>query len=142
MISLYLIPHVNLRGLATAAGRVLRATLCCAAMLGVFPQTAAAQSSECVVDRYNNTLCPPAKTVCVLESASRNVKCSPPDGGIVLDRYGAAQCGVGRCVLDVRGDPFCASDSGGAAARGRYGEAVCTGGCTKAQAAQCSTLTR
>ncbi|MEO6015940.1 MAG: hypothetical protein ABIP46_01690, partial [Polaromonas sp.] len=102
----------------------------------------ASQSSECVVDRYNNTVCPPAKTVCILESTSRTVKCSPPDGGIVLDRYGAAQCGAGRCVLDVRGDPFCAKDSGGAAAKGQYGDAVCTGGCARAQASLCSTLTR
>ena len=113
-----------------------------AAVLAGMACAAIAQSSECVVDRYNNTVCPPAKTVCILESTSRVVKCSPPDGGIVLDRYGAAQCGAGRCVLDVRGDPFCAKDSGGAAAKGQYGDAVCTGGCARAQPSLCSTLTR
>ncbi len=103
---------------------------------------AAAQSSECVVDQYNNTLCPPAKTICLLETVSRVVKCSPADGGIISDRYGKAQCGVGRCVQDIRGDPFCSKDSGGAAAKGQYGDAVCTGGCEKAQASLCSTLKR
>jgi len=29
-----------------------------------------------------------------------------------------------------------------AAARGQYGDAVCTGGCVKAQASLCTTLTR
>ena len=52
-----------------------------------------AQSSECVVDRNNNTVCPPAKSVCLKESVSGSVKCSPPDGGVIADRYGAAQCG-------------------------------------------------
>ena len=103
---------------------------------------AGAQSSECVVDQYNNTLCPPAKTVCLLEANSRTVKCSPADGGVIVDRYGNAQCGVGRCVLDIRGDPFCSKDSGGAAAKGQYGDAVCTGGCVKAQASLCTTLKR
>ena len=103
---------------------------------------AAAQSSECVVDQYNNTVCPPAKTLCILESNSRLIKCSPADGGVIVDRYGAAQCGPGRCVLDIRGDPFCSKESGGAAARGQYGDAVCTGGCVKAQASMCSTLAR
>jgi hypothetical protein len=110
-------------------------------LLGV-ANPATAQSSECVVDQYNNTLCPPAKTVCLLETNSRVVKCSPADGGVIMDRYGNAQCGVGRCVLDIRGDPFCSKDSGGAAAKGQYGDAVCTGGCAKAQASLCTTLKR
>ncbi len=128
----------------TLIGRLLAApaTLVLGAFVFLAAGTAGAQSGECVVDIYNNTLCPPAKTVCVLESVSRNVKCSPPDGGVILDRYGTAQCGVGRCVLDIRGDPFCASDSGGAAAKGQYGDAVCTGGCARAQAALCTTLKR
>ncbi|WP_341908639.1 hypothetical protein [Polaromonas sp. YR568] len=111
-------------------------------VLSVAPAVSQAQSSECVVDRYNNTVCPPAKTLCLLDSSSRQVKCSPVDGGIVTDRYGGLQCGPGRCVLDVRGDPFCSKEPGGAAARGQYGDAVCTGGCVKAQAALCTTLTR
>ena len=104
--------------------------------------TASAQSGECVVDGNNNTVCPPAKSVCLRESNSSTVKCSPPDGGVIADRYGAAQCGIGRCVLDIRGDPFCAKDSGGAAAKGQYGDAVCAGGCAKALAAMCTTLVR
>ena len=103
---------------------------------------AQAQSSECVVDRNNNTLCPPAKSVCLTESINGAIRCSPPDGGVIADRYGMAQCGVGRCVVDIRGDAFCAKDSGGAAAKGQYGDAVCAGGCAKAQASLCSALTR
>ena len=104
--------------------------------------TANAQTSECVVDRNNNTVCPPAKSVCLKEGNSNSIKCSPPDGGVIADRYGVALCGAGRCVLDIRGDAFCAKDSGGASAKGQYGDAVCTGGCVRAQAALCSTLTR
>ena len=125
-----------------AVRRFLAIAATAVALSFVWAGPAAAQSSECVVDQYNNTLCPPARTLCILESNSRTVKCSPPDGGVMVDRYGAAQCGPGRCVLDIRGDPFCSQDSGGAAARGQYGDAVCTGGCVKAQASMCSTLTR
>ncbi len=122
------------------AGALL--ALCIMAVLATVPGVSHAQSSECVVDRYNNTVCPPAKTLCLLDSTNRQVKCSPVDGGIVSDRYGGLQCGPGRCVLDIRGDPFCSKEPGGAAARGQYGDAVCTGGCVKAQASLCSTLTR
>lgn len=122
--------------------RAMLPVLCALAFLAGTAGQAAAQSSECVVDQYNNTVCPPAKTLCLLDSSSRQVKYSPPDGGVIVDRYGKAQCGVGRCVLDIRGDPFCSKDSGGAAAKGQYGDAVCTGGCAKAQASLCTTLTR
>ncbi|MES2283510.1 MAG: hypothetical protein V4542_19005 [Pseudomonadota bacterium] len=124
------------------AWHALLAAFVVSALLVTMMGPAAAQSSECVVDQYNNTVCPPAKTLCVLESNSRSVKCSPPEGGVIVDRYGAVQCGPGRCVLDIRGDPFCSKESGGAAAKGQYGDAVCTGGCVKAQASMCSTLTR
>lgn len=126
---------------ALKSGCASLAALIIAGLLFVaFVGPAVAQSSECVVDQYNNTLCPPAKTLCLLESNSRTIKCSPPDGGVIADRYGVAQCGVGRCVLDIRGDAFCSRDAGGAAAKGQYGDAVCTGGCDKAQAALCTTL--
>ena len=108
----------------------------------VFAGLANAQSGECVVDRNNNTVCPPAKSVCLKESNTSAIKCSPPDGGVLADRYGAVLCGPGRCVLDIRGDAFCAKDSGGAAAKGQYGDAVCPGGCVRAQASMCTTLTR
>lgn len=127
---------------APLLSRLTSTLLCAAAMLFAPVGQVAAQTSECVVDQYNNTICPPAKTLCLLDSNTRLVKCSPPDGGVVADRYGAVQCGVGRCVLDIRGDPFCAKDSGGAAAKGQYGDAVCTGGCAKALASLCTTLKR
>ena len=127
---------------STTALRALVSTLCIAATLVGVTDRAMAQSSECVVDRYNNTVCPPAKTVCLLESSSGTVKCSPPDGGVIMDRYSKVQCGAGRCVTDIRGDPFCSKESGGAAAKGQYGDAVCTGGCIRAQAALCTQLTR
>ena len=112
------------------------------AVLSAATGMVSAQTSECVVDRYNNTICPPAKTVCLAERNGGAIKCSPPDGGVIADRYGMALCGAGRCVLDIRGEPFCAKDSGGASAKGKYGDAVCAGGCVKAQASMCSTLTR
>lgn len=124
------------------AWHALLAAFAASSLLLAVVVPAAAQSSECVVDQYNNTVCPPAKTLCISESGSRTIKCSPPDGGVIVDRYGAAQCGPGRCVLDIRGDPFCSKDIGGAAARGQYGDAVCTSGCVKAQASMCSTLAR
>ena len=57
----------------------------------VFAGLANAQSSECVVDRNNNTVCPPAKSVCLKESNTSGIKCSPPDGGVIADRYGAVR---------------------------------------------------
>lgn len=112
------------------------------ALVFAFASSASAQSGECVRDLHGNTLCPPAKTVCLTERPVAVIKCSPPDGGVIADRYGMAQCGVGRCALDLRNDPFCSKVSGGAAARGQYGEVVCTGGCDKAQASLCSVLKR
>lgn len=122
-----------------AACAFVRAIGVAAVFIGMAGQ-AGAQPGECLVDRNNNTVCPPAKTLCLTESHSGIIKCSPPDGGVIADRYGVAQCGPGRCVLDIRGDPFCAKDSGGAAAKGQYGDAVCSGGCVRAQASMCSTL--
>ena len=103
---------------------------------------AGAQSAECIVNSENKTVCPPARSLCVKESISGVVKCSPPDGGVMTDRYGAAQCGAGRCAQNIRGDIFCAKDSGGAAAKDQYGDTVCSGGCVPAQASLCTTLTR
>ena len=111
-------------------------------MIFAFANLANAQSGECVRDMHNNTLCPPAKTLCLTERPVAVIKCSPPDGGVIADRYGMAQCGVGRCALDLRNDPFCSNVSGGAAAKGQYGEVVCTGGCAKGQASLCSVLKR
>lgn len=133
---------MNMHTCVSPCAQLARALLCAAAMVFASVGQLAAQTSECVVDQYNNTVCPPAKTLCLLDSNTRLVKCSPLDGGVVADRYGAVQCGVGRCVLDVRGEPFCSKDSGGAAARGLYGDAVCSGGCAKAVASLCTTLKR
>ena len=113
----------------------------CVTLLGASGK-AFAQSGDCIVDRYNNTVCPPAKSVCIKESTNSTIKCSPPDGGIALSRYGVAQCGVGRCVSDIRGDLLCSKESGGSAAQDLYGNVVCTGGCAPAQASACSTPTR
>lgn len=125
-----------------ATARSIAAGFIAAMLLAFATGQAGAQSGECVVDLHNNTVCPPAKTICVVEKNGGAIKCSPPDGGVIADRYGVAQCGTGRCVLDIRGDAFCSRESGGAAARGQYGDAVCTGGCDKAQAARCTTLKR
>lgn len=103
---------------------------------------AQAQSRDCVRNLAGETVCPPPKTVCLSERDNPSIKCSPADGGIVLDRYGKAACGVGSCLLDVRGDPFCSKVAGGAAGTSMHSEPVCTGGCEPARAALCSTLSK
>ncbi|MEO8023967.1 hypothetical protein [Polaromonas sp.] len=125
-----------------AMGRSGAVGFIAAMLLALGSGLASAQSGECMVDLHNNTVCPPAKTICLMEKHGGAIKCSPPDGGVIADRYGVAQCGTGRCVLDMRGDAFCSRQSGGAAAKSQYGDAVCTGGCDKAQAAMCTTLKR
>lgn len=99
------------------------------------------QTGECIVTLQGKTVCPPAKTVCLMERSGATIKCSPREGGIVADRYGAAMCGVGRCILDFHGEPVCSKEAGGAAAIDMSSKAVCSGGCEKAQAGRCSTLT-
>jgi uncharacterized membrane protein len=98
------------------------------------------QTGDCIVTLQGKTVCPPAKTVCLMERSGATIKCSPRDGGIVADRYGAAMCGVGRCILDFHGEPVCSKEAGGAAAIDMSSVAVCSGGCEKAQAGRCSTL--
>jgi hypothetical protein len=122
--------------------RAFALAICVAAVFAGVAGPSHAQSSQCLVDRNNNTVCPPAKALCLTENSSGLIKCSPPDGGVIADRYGTAQCGTGRCVLDIRGDPFCSKDSGGAAAKNQYGDAVCAGGCERAQPSMCTTLRR
>lgn len=100
-----------------------------------------AQTGDCLVNLQGKTICPPAKTVCLMERNGATIKCSPRDGGIVADRYGAASCGVGRCILDFHGNPVCSKESGGAAAIDMSSVAVCSGGCEKGQAGRCTTLT-
>ncbi|MES2400056.1 MAG: hypothetical protein V4573_08720 [Pseudomonadota bacterium] len=80
--------------------------------------------------------------LCIAKPDSGIVRRSPADGGLVIDRYNKVQCGVRRCVLDIRGKPFCSKAVGGAAARGQYGDAVRTDGCVPTQADMCSQLKR
>jgi hypothetical protein len=63
-----------------------------------------AQSRDCVRNTAGETVCPPARTQCMAERDNPNIKCSPPDGGIIADRYGKAVCGVGACMTDWRLD--------------------------------------
>ena len=103
-------------------------------------QPAIAQSRDCVRNLAGQTVCPPPKTLCLRERDNPSIKCSPPDGGILTNRYGKAVCGVGSCVVDLRGDVFCSKSAGGAAAISIQSEPVCTGGCEPASTARCSTL--
>lgn len=57
-------------------------------------------------------------------------------------RYGAAVCGVGRCVMERDGNVMCSTEPRGSAALDRYSQAVCTGGCEPAQASRCKPLTK
>ena len=92
----------------------------------------------CVSDRYGNVQCPPPGGTCVKDLVGE-VKCSPPDGGILIDRYQVPVCGPGQCVTDIKGEVYCSNVAKGSAALDRYGEAVCTEGCTKAAAQACTT---
>lgn len=100
---------------------------------------ALADSARCVTDRYGNTLCPPADSRCVATRFG-DWACSGPGGGAALDAAGLAQCGAGRCIVDAQHRVMCSKEAGGAAARDRYGQAVCTGGCAPGQAALCRPL--
>lgn len=109
--------------------------------VAVAATNALADRASCVTDRYGNTLCPPADSRCVATRYG-DWACSGPGGGAALDAAGQPQCGVGRCVLDTLNRVMCSKEAGGAAARDRYGQAVCTGGCAPGQAALCKPLTR
>lgn len=125
------------------SSRSLRCLLAAVCMHMAFaPLAGQAQSRDCVSNLAGQTVCPPPKTLCVREGDNPGIKCSPVDGGIILDRYGKAACGVGSCALDVRGDPFCSKLAGGAAANSMQSEPVCSGGCEPAKAALCSTLSK
>ena len=127
----------SLRGVV--AGGLFAALL---PLMSLAPLPAAAQSRDCVRNIAGETVCPPARTLCTTERDNPSIKCSPPDGGIVLDRYGRASCGVGSCVLNLQGEPFCSKVAGGAAGISMHAEAVCTGGCAPGQASACTTLTK
>ncbi len=116
---------------------VLTLLLAAAALLQPATQ---AQTRDCLRNTAGETVCPPAKTVCTQERDNNSIKCSPSDGGIILDRYGKAACGVGSCVLNRYGDPFCSTAAGGAAGLSLHGEPACTGGCEPARAARCTAL--
>lgn len=95
----------------------------------------------CVVDRYGNTLCPPARAACV-KDAHGDWHCGPPGGAALLDRHGKPVCGIGHCVVDIRGEQRCASVPDGQAALDRYGEAVCSASCVAAESSRCQPLRR
>jgi hypothetical protein len=120
--------------------RMLGASLVLSACAALAPATA--QTRDCIRNLAGETVCPPARTVCLTERDNPAVKCSPPDGGIVLNRYGKAVCGVGSCTTDIRGEPFCSKVAAGAAGNSMQSEPVCTQGCEPAQAALCTTLSK
>lgn len=103
---------------------------------------AVAQTRDCIRNLAGETLCPPPRTVCMTERDNPSIKCSPPDGGILGDRYGKAACGAGSCVANRYGDVVCSKSPAGAAAIALNGDAVCTGGCEAASAASCTTLSK
>lgn len=107
--------------------------------LSLLAVSAWADTARCLTDRYGQTLCPPADSRCVA-TRSGGWFCSGPGGGAALDAAGLPQCGAGRCVTDLQHRVMCSKETGGAAARDRYGQAVCTGGCTPGQAAMCRPL--
>jgi hypothetical protein len=101
-------------------------------------QTAAAQ---CVTDRMGATYCPPAGAKC-LKDAVGNLKCSSPDGGIIVNRFQEPMCGPGQCVMTPLGETFCSKVAKGYAAINSVGQAECTSGCVAGSAGACVTPTK
>lgn len=108
-----------------------------AALLLVTLATTAASATTCFRDAYGNTACPDGPAQCVM-TRTGEVRCAQPGGGIALDRYGDARCGVGQCVTDSKGLVQCASSSGGAAGYDANGSAVCDAGCRPGSGTLCS----
>ena len=104
----------------------------------VFSGAVWSQSSgaACVTARDGSTVCPQADAQC-RQNRYGDVICSTPGGGIEINNYGDALCGPGNCVKDSHGEIFCSTQSRGAAALDRYGKAVCSDSCVKAQTASC-----
>ena len=65
--------------------------------------------------------------------------CSPPEGSILLNRFGEAVCGPGPCVPDLYGEIHCARESKGAAMVDADGKISCKEGCVKASKEMCRT---
>jgi hypothetical protein len=114
-------------------------SLCVALVALGNAQTASAQG--CITDRMGGTFCPPAGAAC-LKDAFGTIKCSAPDGGIVLNRFQEPVCGPGQCVVNGLGEAFCSKVAKGYASLNVTGEPVCTAGCVGASASVCSTPTK
>ena len=97
---------------------------------------AQSSGSVCVTARDGSTVCPQADAQC-RQNRYGDVICSKSGGGIEVDNYGDVLCGPGNCVKDSHGDIFCSTTPRGAAALDRYGKAVCSESCIKAQSASC-----
>ncbi|MGA0570409.1 hypothetical protein ACO2Q9_06775 [Variovorax sp. VNK109] len=114
------------------------------ALSGAMPANAQTQSQtgSCVTNIRGETVCPPARTVCMQDRDTPEIKCSPRDGGIAHDFYGKASCGPGSCIRDMGGKVTCSRTPGGAAAINMQSEAVCTDGCVPGSASMCTTLSK
>lgn len=114
------------------------------ALAGTVPAYAQTQTQTggCITNIRGETVCPPARTVCMQDRDTPEIKCSPRDGGIAHDFYGKASCGPGSCIRDMAGKVMCSRTPGGAAAINMYSEAVCTDGCVPGSASMCSMLSK
>ncbi len=129
--------RLNAGFLATAFVSVL-------SLAGAMPVQAQTQSQtgSCITNIRGETVCPPARTVCLQDRDTTEIKCSTRDGGIAHDFYGKASCGPGSCIRDMGGKVSCSRTPGGAAAINMYSEAVCTDGCVPGNPALCTTLSK
>lgn len=97
----------------------------------------ASNAVTCFRDAYGNLACPSGPGQCVT-TRTGEVRCAQPGGGIALDQYGDARCGVGQCVIDRRGVVQCSSSSGGGAGYDASGAAICDAGCRPGSGTLCS----
>ena len=81
-----------------------------------------------------------AGVICINDQKMDTVICPPPDGELVVDRWGETVCGIGWCAVDAAGKVKCSKVPGGAAILDQYGQSLCVGGCMEASEALCHTL--
>ncbi len=106
------------------------------ALLTCIAADAIAQNQACTRTSAGDVVCGAPDSICLSERR-RDVMCSTPGGGIILDRNGVAQCGPGYCVTDQRGQTWCSSAARGGAATDSNGQAHCTDGCVRGDNAAC-----
>ena len=67
------------------------------------------------------------------------VFCSPPNGGIVINRIEQVLCGPGQCATGPLGQTMCSAQPGGGVSVTPLGQIVCVGGCVPGNRSLCQS---